>query len=378
VARVKRIFHQIDGWRDRAIALQEQLTARVALGPQNGGTGEHDKAAYLSEQLLALKPDRLEEVRAPDDKARDGYRPNLVARWNGSKGGPVTWVLSHMDIVPPGDLGLWETDPYRLSVHGDRLIGRGVEDNQHGIVSSYLAVQSVLESGLRPERPMGVVFVADEETGSEYGLGYVLDHRKDLFSPRDLIVVPDWGNEQGSMIEVAEKSMLWLKFTVKGKQCHASTPHEGKNSLFGAARLILSLEKLKTEFGFEDELFRPAASTFEPTKIEANVPNVNTIPGKDVFYVDCRVLPRYDLNRVLARARAIALEVGRAQDLSVDVDPVYLQEATEPTPADAPVVRALARAWVAWAMGMPKTIKRQSPRVIRPSRPPQRPIQVLS
>ena len=49
-------------------------------------------------------------MRAPDEKARDGYRPNLVARWNGSKGGPVTWILSHMDIVPPGDLSLWETE----------------------------------------------------------------------------------------------------------------------------------------------------------------------------------------------------------------------------------------------------------------------------
>jgi succinyl-diaminopimelate desuccinylase len=344
VNHLKSVFDRIDGWRDQVISLQEALTARVALGTQNGGTGEHDKAEYLRGKVLALKPDLMEEVRSPDDKAQDGYRPNLVARWNGSRGGPATWVLSHMDIVPPGDLTLWETDPYRLVVEGDRLIGRGVEDNQHGIVSSYLAVQAVLESGLRPERSMGLVFVADEETGSEYGLEYLLRHHKDFFSPKDLIVVPDWGNEQGSMIEVAEKSMLWLRFTVKGKQCHASTPHEGKNSLYGAARLIVELDKLKREFAFEDELFRPALSTFEPTKIEANVPNVNTIPGKDIFYVDCRILPRYQVNEVLSRAKVIAGEVGRSLELSMEVEPIYLQEATEPTPADAPVVQALSRA----------------------------------
>lgn len=340
----KKVLDRIDGGRDEVISLQRELTSRVALGTQNGGTGEHEKANYLRERVLALKPDFMEEVRAPDGKARDGYRPNLVARWSGSRGGPVTWVLSHMDIVPPGDLALWKTDPYRLSVEGDRLIGRGVEDNQHGIVSSFLAVQDILDSGLRPERPMGLVFVADEETGSEYGLEYVLKNHKGLFAPRDLIVVPDWGNEQGSMIEVAEKSMLWLRCTVTGKQCHASTPHEGKNSLYGAARVILALDGLKTEFGLEDALFRPALSTFEATKIEANVPNVNTIPGRDVFYVDCRVLPRYRAEEVLARAKAIAGEVGRSLDLSVEVEPIYLQEATEPTPADAPVVKALSRA----------------------------------
>jgi succinyl-diaminopimelate desuccinylase len=36
--------------------------------------------------------------------------------------------------------------------------------------------------------------------------------------------------------------------------------------------------------------------------------------------------------------------VGRSLDLSVEVEPIYLQEATEPTPADAPVVKALSRA----------------------------------
>ncbi|MEW6664227.1 MAG: M20 family metallo-hydrolase [Thermodesulfobacteriota bacterium] len=341
---LKEVFDRIDGWRDQVISLQEELTARVALGTQNGGTGEHDKTNYLHGKILALKPDLMEEVRAPDQKAQDGYRPNLVARWDGSKGGPTTWVLSHMDIVPPGDPTLWETDPFRLTVEGDRIIGRGVEDNQHGIVSSYLAVQAVLETGRRPVRSMGLVFVADEETGSEYGLEYLLRHRKGIFSPQDLIVVPDWGNEQGSMIEVAEKSMLWLRFTVKGKQCHASTPHEGKNSLYGAARLIIELDRLKREYAFEDRLFRPSVSTFEPTKIEANVPNVNTIPGKDTFYVDCRILPRYRVGEVLFRAKAIAAEVAGSLEVSIEVEPIYLQEATEPTPADAPVVQALSRA----------------------------------
>ena len=42
------------------------------------------------------------------------------------------------------------------------------------------------------------------------------------------------------------------------------------------------------------------ASTFEPTKIDANVPNINTIPGIDVFYFDCRVLPEYSLDNVLS------------------------------------------------------------------------------
>ena len=125
------------------------------------------------------------------------------------------------------------------------------------------------------------------------------------------------------MIEVAEKSMLWVKFTVTGKQCHASTPGKGRNSLLGMARLILALDGLKKEFNLRDDLFSPAGSTFEPTRVEANVPNINTIPGKDTFYMDCRLLPSYRVDDIISAVKKISEEIGRELDLSIQVDPVY-------------------------------------------------------
>jgi succinyl-diaminopimelate desuccinylase len=94
-----------------------------------------------------LQPDFVRQVEAPDEQAHEGYRPNLIAKWKGKDERQTVWVLSHMDIVPPGDLSLWETDPYQVKVVGDKIIGRGVEDNQHAIVSSYLALKAVLEVG---------------------------------------------------------------------------------------------------------------------------------------------------------------------------------------------------------------------------------------
>jgi succinyl-diaminopimelate desuccinylase len=344
VMELQRIFEAIENSRDEIISFQRDLTSKVALGPDNGGTGEHAKAAYLRERLEELKPMHLEEIKAPDDRAEGGYRPNIVAQWQGRKEAPTVWVLSHMDIVPPGDLSLWQSDPYEVRVDGDKIIGRGVEDNQHGIVSSYLPLKAMKDLGWSPVRPVGLVLVADEETGSRYGLEYVLTHHRDLFKPEDLIIVPDGGNEEGTMIEVAEKSMLWLKITVTGKQCHGSTPSKGKNSLHGAARLIVDLEAIKTAFGEQDALFSPPESTFEPTKMEPNVPNVNTIPGKNVFYMDCRILPHYAIEDVIQFARERALKVANAWGLTIDVEAAYQQVAPDPTPVDAPVVQALTKA----------------------------------
>jgi len=344
MSELEIVFERIDGYRDEIINFQTELTAKVALGPGNGGTGEHEKAAYLKEKLKELSPDLVEEIKAPDERAKDGYRPNIVALWGDQNASSTVWVLSHTDIVPPGDLSLWKTDPYVVTVEGDNVIGRGVEDNQHGIVSSFLALKAVRDCGIELKKRIGLAFVADEETGSGYGLEYLLKTRRDLFKPDDLIIVPDGGNRDGTMIEVSEKTMLWIKFTVIGRQCHGSTPKEGRNSLYGAARLIVALEGLKEKFNLTDDLFSPPESTFESTKIEANVPNINTIPGKDIFYMDCRVLPDYRVDDIINEIKTIAVALENELHLSINVEPVHRQDAVNPTSTDAPVVRALARA----------------------------------
>jgi len=338
------VYKKIDSFRSEIIKMQRELTARPALGPENGGSGEHEKADYIKEQLLLLKPDTLFDIPAPDERAANGYRPNLLAVWNGSQKKSAIWILSHLDIVPPGDLSLWKYDPYKMRVKGDTLVGRGVEDNQHGIVSSYFAVKGMLDLKQAFPQKVGLVLVADEEVGSKYGLQYILKERGDLFKEDDLIIVPDGGNEKGTMIEIAEKSMLWLKFTITGAQCHASTPKKGKNSLFGAATLIVKLNTLKEKFNLSNPLFKPQESTFEPTKIEANVPNVNTIPGRDVFYLDCRILPDYKVDEIIEEVTILNKKLAKELNLKIDVEAIHRQDCAPPTPVDSPVVTTLAKA----------------------------------
>ncbi len=163
-----------------------------------------------------------------------------------------------------------------------------------------------------------------------------------------LIIIPDAGNREGTLIEVAEKSLLWIKFTLSGKQCHASRPDLGLNTLRGTAHLILALEKLPRFFNKKDLRFDFPKSTFEPTQKEANVPNVNTIPGQDVFYLDCRVLPGYPLTQVIDKIKDIAAEVGKKTGLGIKIEVVNKVQAPPATKTDAPVVKALQKA--IWAV----------------------------
>ncbi len=343
---MKKIFEKIDQSRKLIIKLQRELTSRIAIGPENGGDGEYNKTIYVKSIIEKLDPDMIKEILVPDKRVSIGYRPNLIAKWQKAKDKPIIWILTHSDIVPPGDLSLWSSDPYKVKVEGNKIIGRGVEDNQHAFVSFYIAIKSIMETDKDMlKNPTGLVFVADEETGSEYGLKYILENHNDIFKKEDLIIVPDGGNEDGTMIEVAEKSMLWLKFIVHGMQCHASTPDRGKNSLYASAKLITQLvEILKKEFFLQDNLFEPSYSTFEPTKIEENVKNINTIPGKSIFYMDCRIIPFYKLNNVFNQIKNIANKVDNELSIKTEIEPVYWLEAPEPTPINSPVVKALSKA----------------------------------
>jgi succinyl-diaminopimelate desuccinylase len=242
----QRVCKQIESYRGDMIDLQRELVARVAVGPDHGGPGEGEKAAFLKNMLegWGLKVD---DFPAPDERVAGGERPNLVG-WLPGRSDKKIWVLSHLDVVPPGEDRLWESDPYTLRVEGDRLYGRGTEDNHHGVVTSLMAVKALLDLHLTPPRTVALALVSDEETGSRQGLDFLLKQHRHLFSPDDLIIVPDAGSPDGTMIEVAEKSMLWLRLEVNGRQCHASRPELGRNTLRACAHMIVALEALSREF----------------------------------------------------------------------------------------------------------------------------------
>jgi succinyl-diaminopimelate desuccinylase len=340
-----RVTRRIDNYREDAIELQRRLTAIPALSPRSGGDGEARKAEMLTRYLEGLRLGEITLFKAPDpDLPEGGYRPNLVVRIPGKDRTRTAWVMAHLDIVPPGDREQWESDPYEVRVDGDKIFGRGVEDNQQGVCSAIFAARALREEGVVPPCDLALLFVADEETGSEFGIAYLLKEKPDLFGAEDLIIVPDGGVPDGSQIEVAEKGILWLKLTVHGRQTHGSTPEKGVNAHKAGAHLIVALGELYRKFDAKETVFDPPISTFEPTKKENNVPNVNTVPGVDVFYFDCRVLPRYRLEEVEAEVARICRSVEKEHGVTVSLETPQRAEAAPSTPVEAPVVQALRAA----------------------------------
>jgi len=338
-----RIFSRIEASGNGIVELESLLTSIPALAPESGGQGELAKAEALEAWLRKKGITDLVRMDASDPRVASGIRPNILATIPGRSDQARLWIMTHLDVVPEGERSLWKTDPWKVVVRDGAVIGRGVEDNQQGLVSSVFAALAFVEEGVVPARTIKLLFVADEEVGSKHGIQHLLSNYS-LFRADDLIVVPDSGCEDGSEIEVAEKNICWLKVTTKGRQSHAAMPDKGANAFLAACDLAVRLHDLeKTVFTGRDSLFEPDRTTINPTKKEANVPNVNTIPGEDVFCVDMRILPQYPVAEVLDRARAEADGIEKKYGVKVIFEIIQSNE-SKATPADAPIVGALSAA----------------------------------
>ena len=344
----EKIFTFIENSRDLVIELETELCKRPAISPDSGGEGELDKCVFLESWLKARGINRLKRYDAPDPRAKGGIRPSLVAAIPGrddSSGGSCFWIMSHIDVVPPGEASLWKSDPWKLEISGDgrRIIGRGVEDNQQGLTSSVLAALALVKQGISPSRTVKLLFAPDEENGSAYGVDWILKNHPDLFRKNDLVLVPDSGDETGNVIEIAEKSQVWVKFSTRGIQTHASTPDQGANACLAGADLAVRLHYgLSEKFSDRDTLFNPDYSTFEPTKKEPNVPNVNTIPGEDVFYYDMRILPCHSVDEVLKEVDRIKAEVEKKYGVTVTYS-ISQRHESPPTSPDSPLIQFLSK-----------------------------------
>jgi succinyl-diaminopimelate desuccinylase len=339
--KIRQIFNQIDVIQPESIELMKHLIAINSVGPKNGGPGEKEKSDFIKKYLQEIGITQIRDYPAPDNSVRGGFRPNFIATLPGENKNRHLWIITHTDIVPPGDLTKWRHDPYEAVVREGKIYGRGSEDNHQGLVSAVMTACAFLRSGVMPACNIGLIFVADEETGSRFGLTHLLEQLPDLFRVQDLIIIPDAGEPDGRLIEVAEKSIVWIKVKTTGKQVHASTPEQGINAFRASSHLVVELDKLAGLFPRIDPLFSPAGSTFEPTRKEANVPNINTIPGEDIFYLDYRLLPVYQVPDVLTAVRGIADGIEARFKVRIEISTEQAEQAAPATPVDATVVKLL-------------------------------------
>lgn len=336
---LEAVLSEVESSRQEMVDAMIGIIRIPALAPVNGGDGESRKADYLQGLLEGF--DSVRRIDVPDDLDPSVMRSNILARKDGKLPGTV-WVVAHMDVVPAGDPELWEIPPFDPVYRDGRVYGRGTEDNGQSVISAMFSSRPFLDQELQG-MSLGIAYVADEETTSRKGIIHLLD--LGCFSEGDIIYVPDWGSPNGSMVEVAEKNLLWLRFEVTGRTTHGSTPDEGINAYRVSTVLLMDLmDTLEREFAVSDDSFLPPRSTFEPTMRPATVENINTIPGYDEFSMDMRLLPCYCQEDVIAKCREIARRHADATGARIEVKEVARHTAGPRSSTDTKAFHALSKA----------------------------------
>jgi len=313
-----------------------------AVNPDVGGKGEYERAIFV-QKWLENHGAKVSRFDLPDSRVSEGVRVNLTTIVEGTDRSKTLWFAAHLDTVPEGARELWNTDPYDPVVKDGKVFGRGSEDNGQAVVSTLFAFKALKTLQAKPTVNVGFAYVSDEETGSKYGVIPMVE--KGVFKPQDMAIVPDTGSKDGSEIEVAEKSILWLKITTKGKQVHGALPYKGLNAYRIGMKFALQVDELlHSKYSETDGLFDPPASTFEPTKHELNVDNINTVPGLDVQYFDCRILTKYKLSEVMKDIENAKLKIENETGARIELTPIQFEENVAPTPVNSVIVQKLRSA----------------------------------
>jgi acetylornithine deacetylase/succinyl-diaminopimelate desuccinylase-like protein len=292
--------------------------------------GEAECAQWVAEQLreVGYSPEYLESG-APG-------RGNVFARLPGAD--PTRGALlihGHLDVVP-AEAADWSVHPFSGAVSDGYVWGRGAVDMKDMCGMMLAVARHFKRAGIVPPRDLVFAFVADEESGGKYGAQWLVRNRPDLFAGVSeavgevggfSVTLPRRGGGERRLylIETAEKGLLWMRLTARGRAGHGSMIHDDNavSAIAAAVARIGShqfpvvltesvaafLVAVAEETGYSFDIDSPdlegaiaklgpiarlvgatLRDTANPTMLKAGY-KANVIPATAEAVIDCRVLP---------------------------------------------------------------------------------------
>lgn len=318
-------------------------------------------------------------------------RGNLVARLkaSGEPEGAALLLMAHVDVVPADDPVLWEQLPFGGAVVDGQVWGRGALDMK-GTVATWLVLFKLLHRLGQPlRRDLVLMLNADEETGGDYGAGWMAEHHWDLIECE--VALNEGGGSTLNIDDrvfytyaVDEKRPARFTMTARGTPGHASVP-KADNAVVHLARavqligttrlpvriepafeacvrtlaaqlapekgaaLLRALDPEQTDAALDQAIADPvlreriralARDTMSPTILQAGA-KINSIPATAQAQVDCRILPSSSAAEVRPQLEALLAEHGLADAIEL----IFFERPRRPSsPVSHPLIDTLQAA----------------------------------
>lgn len=273
--------------------LLEQLIARDSVSPNDNGC----------QDLVAKK------LREAGFQLRWLNRGETTNLWATHGYGDRTFCLAgHTDVVPPGPLENWISDPFVAADHGGYLIGRGAADMKAGVAAMVIAAIRLANRG--HEGRVAILLTSDEEASGVDGTAYALqtlieDGEKINFT---LVGEPTSEERFGDVIKVGRRGSLNGKLTISGKQGHTAYPQLADNA---AHHLIRVMNEITALDWSEPEQHFPG-TTLQVSDFKSGSGATNVVPGSAECRFNIRFSTAWSEEEIRGRIEEIALRSGAA------------------------------------------------------------------
>jgi len=275
------------------LELAQTLIARPSVTPDDAGC----------QTLLA---ERLDRAGFGIEHLRFGDVDNLWARRGTAT--PLFVFAGHTDVVPPGALEQWDSDPFTPVIRDGCLYGRGAADMKGSIAAMVTASERFVAAHPDHRGSLAFLITSDEEGPSVDGTVRVIEHLAAHGGRIDWCLVgePSSVERAGDVIKNGRRGSLNGALKVHGQQGHVAYPQRADNPIHRALQALADL--VAEEWDRGNAHFPP--TSFQISNIHAGDGTVNIIPGTLEVLFNLRFSTASTAEGIRARVEAILRQHG--------------------------------------------------------------------
>lgn len=209
---------------------------------------------------------------------------------------PLLVFAGHTDVVPPGNLKDWKTDPFKPEIIDNILYGRGASDMKSSIAAMISASQRFIKDNPDHNGSIGFLLTSDEEGPAKFGTKKVIEKlKKDNININYCLVgEPTSSKKFGDTIKNGRRGSISGLLKLYGIQGHIAYPELAKNPIHYSGILIEKLIKHKWDNGNK---YFPATS-FQISSIMSDSVATNMIPASVTIKFNLRFSNELDENKI--------------------------------------------------------------------------------
>ena len=233
---------------------------------------------------------------------------NLYAKLG--KSSPNFCYAGHTDVVPPGNVKKWTTNPFKPIVRNNKLIGRGANDMKASIACFVAAVSRFKNENKNFKGSISLLITGDEEGIAVNGTKRLIKYLKRKREKINFCIVgePTNPNKLGEMIKIGRRGSLTGRLTIIGSQGHVAYPHRANNPSNTLIKILKKIKDLKLDKGTKN--FQP--SNLEVIKINIDNHADNVIPGSADAVFNIRFNDKHSSNSLKSKLNKIFKAVTKA------------------------------------------------------------------